>query len=68
MLPSLHYHNNFLPAHALIGPDNTQGFAYGFTTVLTASIGVKVQALIGLAQYQCIPERRNNQFRIQSLA
>src|SRR6516225_2238551 len=56
------------PAHALNGPDNTQRFAYGFATVLTASIGVKVQALIGMAQNQGIPERRNNQFCLQTLA
>jgi hypothetical protein len=44
-----------------------QGFAYGLATVLAASIGVKVQALIRLAQDQGIPERRNNQFRLQAL-
>jgi hypothetical protein len=55
------------PAHAQIRPDNTQGFAYGFATVLAASIGVKVQALIRLAQDQGIPERRNNQFCLQAL-
>ena len=56
------------PTHAQIGPNNTQGFAYGLATVLTASIGVKVQALIGLAQNQGVPERRNNQFCLQCLA
>src|SRR6516165_4671689 len=56
------------PAHALSGPDNTQRFAHGLATVLAASIGVKVQALIGLAQNQSVPERRNNQFCFQTLA
>src|ERR1700741_2892465 len=45
-----------------------EGFAYGLATVLAASIGVKIQALIRLAQNQGIPERRNNQFCLQALA
>src|ERR1700751_1566883 len=56
------------PAHALLGPDNTQRFAHSLATILAASIGVKVQALIGLAQNQGISERRNNQFCLQALA
>ena len=34
---------NSYPAHALLGPNNTQGFAYGLATVPAASIGVKIQ-------------------------
>jgi hypothetical protein len=56
------------PAHAQIGPNHTQWLAYGLAAVLAASIGVKVQALIGLAQDQGVPERCNNQFCLQTLA
>ena len=55
------------PAHALIGPDNTQGFAHRLAAILAASIGVKIQACLGLAQNQGIPESGNNQFRLQRL-
>ncbi len=55
------------PTHALLGTDNTQGFAHRLAAVLAASVGVKVQALLRLAQNQCIPEGRNNQFGLQRL-
>src|SRR6516164_2420024 len=55
------------PTHALSGPNNTQRFAHCLAAVLAASIGVKVQALFRLAQNQGIPQRRNNQFRLQCL-